>query len=71
MRMKKSLRVAYKTAIRRSILQKGNILMPTKVEAKLREEAEKKFPGDKPRQDRYIYGTMRKQGWKPEREKVN
>ena len=44
--------------------------MPTKVEKSLREEAEKKFPGDKARQDRYIYGTMRhKLGWKPEREK--
>jgi hypothetical protein len=43
--------------------------MPTKVEEKLRKEAEEKFPGDKPRQDRYIYGTMRHLGWKPEREK--
>ena len=44
--------------------------MPTKIEATLRAEAEKKFPGDKNRQDAYIYGTMRKLGWKPEREKT-
>jgi hypothetical protein len=43
--------------------------MPTKVEAKLRKEAEEKYPGDKPRQDRYIFGTMRHLGWKPEQEK--
>ena len=39
--------------------------MPTAIEAKLREEAEKKYPGNKTKQDAYIYGTMRKLGWKP------
>lgn len=36
--------------------------MPKAVEDKLRREAEEKFPGDKERQDRYVYGTMRRQG---------
>jgi hypothetical protein len=43
--------------------------MPVELERKLREEAERKFPGDKERQQRYIYGTLRKTGWKPSREK--
>lgn len=43
--------------------------MPEEMERKLRAEARKKFPGDKERQDAYVYGTMRKRGWKPEREK--
>lgn len=43
--------------------------MPKQVEASLRKEAEKKFPGDKQRQNAYIFGTMRKLGWKPKGEK--
>jgi len=43
----------------------GATVVPTKVEAKLRKEAETKFPGDKQRQDAYIFGTLRKLGWKP------
>lgn len=43
--------------------------MPTQVEAKLRKEAQDKFPGDKDRQNAYIFGTLRKLGWKPKREK--
>lgn len=39
--------------------------MPLELERRLREEAERKFPGDKARQNAYIYGTMRKLGWKP------
>lgn len=39
--------------------------MPAEMEAQLREEARKKFPNDVKRQDRYVYGTLRKQGWKP------
>ena len=35
-------------------------LVPKKVEARLKREAVKKFPDDKERQDRYIYGTMKK-----------
>lgn len=38
------------------------------LKAKLRAHAERKFPGDKDRQQRYIFGTLRKLGWKPERE---
>lgn len=34
--------------------------MPKKLEADLRREAEKKFPGDKERQDRYVYGYLNK-----------
>lgn len=42
--------------------------MPKKEEAKLRREAEKKgLKGE--RKDAYIYGTLRKMGWRPEREK--
>lgn len=39
--------------------------MPKKLEEELRKEAEKKFPGDKKRQDAYVYGTLRNTGWKP------
>ncbi len=39
--------------------------MPKKMEKELKAEAKKKFPGDKERQDKYVYGTMRKTGWKP------
>lgn len=39
--------------------------MPEKMERALRKEAQKKFPKDKERQDRYVYGKMRKTGWKP------
>lgn len=42
--------------------------MPVEIENKLRAEAEKKWPNDKERQDRYVYGTLRKLGWKPQRE---
>lgn len=36
--------------------------MPKKLERKLKREARKKFPGDKERQDAYVYGTMNKLG---------
>lgn len=36
--------------------------MPKKLERKLRKEAREKFPGDKERQDQYVYGTMNKLG---------
>jgi len=39
--------------------------MPKQVEEKLRKEAQRKFPGDKKRQNAYIFGTLRKIGWKP------
>lgn len=32
---------------------------------KLKAEANKKFPDDKARQDAYIFGTLRRLGWKP------
>jgi len=42
--------------------------MPKKLEKKLKREAARKgFTGE--RADRYIYGTLRKTGWKPDREK--
>lgn len=42
--------------------------MPVKMERKLKAEAKKKgFSGK--RADAYVYGTMRKQGWRPSREK--
>jgi len=43
--------------------------MPKALEEKLKRQARKKFPGDKERQDRYVYGTLRETGWKPSREK--
>lgn len=82
-RLKKGVRKAFKVAARTAyventrnyadlslrILEKDVVIMPTKIEATLREEAQKKFPNDPKRQDAYIYGTMRRLGWKPEREK--
>lgn len=42
--------------------------MPKELERKLvREAAKKGLTGE--RKDAYVYGTMRKMGWKPEREK--
>jgi ketol-acid reductoisomerase len=42
--------------------------MPKRMEQNLkREAAEKGLKGK--RADRYVYGTMRKSGWKPERER--
>jgi hypothetical protein len=43
--------------------------MPVDLEAKLRREARRKFPGDREKQDAYVYGTMRKTGWVPKQEK--
>lgn len=43
--------------------------MPKPMERKLRIQARKKFPGNKEKQDRYVYGAMRKIGWKPKRKK--
>jgi len=79
MRMKKRARHAFRQAVAQAFYNRTRITIdgrarkglnvPVKIEAKLREEAEKKFPGNKERQDAYIYGTMRKLGWKPAREK--
>lgn len=42
--------------------------MPKKMEKELVKEAKKKgLTGE--RKDAYVYGTMRKTGWKPEQEK--
>lgn len=43
--------------------------MPVKMERALKAEARKKFPKDKKRQDKYVYGKMRKTGWVPRRER--
>jgi hypothetical protein len=44
------------------------ITLPKKMEKELKREAKKKgLTGE--RADAYIYGTMRKTGWKPKREK--
>ena len=43
--------------------------MPKAVEKKLKAEAARKFPRNKERQDAYVYGTLRKMGWKPKRDK--
>ena len=42
--------------------------MPKKMEQRLKRQAKKKGFG-KERSDAYVYGTMRKTGWKPSREK--
>lgn len=43
--------------------------MPKQAERRLRREAQRKFPGDREQQDRYVYGTLRHRfGWKPARE---
>lgn len=42
--------------------------MPKKLEKELKAEAKKKGMKGK-RADKYVYGTMRKTGWKPAREK--
>ena len=41
--------------------------MPKKMEQALKKTAAKKFPGNKERQDKYIYGTLRKTGWTPKK----
>ena len=38
--------------------------MPVKMEKALKKEAQKKHMGSK-EMGAYVYGTMRKQGWKP------
>ena len=44
--------------------------MPKAMEKALKKEAKKKFgSSDSPRANAYVYGAMRKTGWKPEREK--
>lgn len=42
--------------------------MPAKMERELKAEAKKKGLKGK-RADAYVYGTLRKTGWKPKREK--
>lgn len=39
--------------------------MPEELERRLRAEARARWPGDEARQDRYVYGTLRKTGWHP------
>lgn len=43
--------------------------MPKKMEAALKRQAKKKGLPEK-RADAYVYGTMRKAGWKPKRERT-
>ena len=43
--------------------------MPVEMERKLKAQAKKKGFGEE-RTGAYVYGTMRKQGWRPSREKV-
>ena len=39
--------------------------MPKALEKELKAKAKKKFPGNKKKQDAYVYGTLRNTGWKP------
>ena len=41
--------------------------MPKKLERELKAEARKKFPKNKERQDKYVYGALRQTGWKPKK----
>lgn len=44
--------------------------MPKKLEQQLKREVNKEHPGwTQKHKDAYVYGTMRKTGWKPAREK--
>jgi hypothetical protein len=50
------------------LLPMKGMAMPKKLERALKKEAEEKgLKGDKA--DAYVYGTLRKTGWKPKREK--
>jgi hypothetical protein len=40
--------------------------MPKTEEHALRQEARAQWPDDQDKQDAYVYGTMRKHGWKPD-----
>lgn len=40
-------------------LKNGYAVMPRKLEERLKREAKEKFPGDKEKQDAYVYGTLR------------
>jgi len=42
--------------------------MPKELERKLRKQAKKKGFGEE-RTDKYVYGTLRKTGWKPSHQK--
>ena len=44
--------------------------MPVKLEKELQAQAKKKGFSEE-RTNRYVYGTLRKTGWKPKREKAN
>ena len=44
--------------------------MPKELEERLKKRAITKFPNDPKKQDAYVYGTMRKIGWKPRKEGV-
>lgn len=43
--------------------------MPTDLEVRLQAEAEERWPGDRRRQQRYVYGALRASGWRPDRER--
>ena len=47
------------------ILSLRGQILPEALERKLKAKARKKFPGNKERQDAYVYGTLRKTGWTP------
>ena len=43
--------------------------MPEKAEKELRKEANKHKDWSEERKDQYVFGALRKQGWKPKKEK--
>jgi len=38
--------------------------MPKELEERLREEARRRFPDDPKRQNAYVYGALRRMGWR-------
>lgn len=45
--------------------------MPVNLEHKLFAQARDKYPDDKEKQRAYVYGTLRKTGWRPGKEQTN
>ena len=43
--------------------------MPEKLEKELKKKVAQKKNWSQERKDHYVYGTLRKTGWKPDREK--
>jgi len=47
-------------SIKNNVITTNKITMPRLIKKKLQTTAKKKFPGDKERQNAYVYGTLAK-----------